>query len=163
MKAPVQTVRRLTKPLIVATALMMTVGITAPRAIHGQSKPAAAPAQKLDEEYTKKIVDLTPDKRILTDVVDHMPLPADPKVPSPLKFLGYIPGENGKLTYSKDVYEYLDALEKASPRVKLLVDRQDGGGPRHARAARSPTRRRSSDLAALQGHHGAAHRSAQDA
>ena len=37
---------------------------------------AAAPAQKMDEEYTKKIVENTPDKRILTELVDHMPLPA---------------------------------------------------------------------------------------
>src|SRR5262245_20015149 len=81
-------------------------------------KPAGTPAQKLDDTYTKKILDGTPDKRILTELVDHMPLPADPKVPSPLKVLGYIPGENGNLTYSKDVYAYLDALQAASPRVK---------------------------------------------
>lgn len=73
--------------------------------------------QPIDQEYTKRIVDQTPDQRLLIDLVDHMPLPADPKVPSPLKFLGYIPGENGNLTYSKDVYAYLDALQKASPRI----------------------------------------------
>ena len=77
------------------------------------TKPAAA-AQKMDDEYTKKIIDLTPDKRILTELIDHMPMPADPKVPSPLKMLGYIPGEGGKLTYSKDVYAYLDALDAGS-------------------------------------------------
>ena len=44
-----------------------------------------------------------------------MPLPADPKVPSPLKVLGYIPGEDGRLTYSADVYKYLEALDAASP------------------------------------------------
>jgi len=100
-------------------ALVLTAGITVPRAVgpDPQAKPAAAPVQKMDEEYTKKIVDSTPDKRILTELIDHMPLPADPKVPSPLKVLGYIPGENGKLTYSADVYKYLDALDAASARV----------------------------------------------
>src|SRR5215467_7438760 len=81
------------------------------------SRPPAGPSQKIDDAYTKKILDGTPDKRILTELVDHMPLPADPKVPSPLKVLGYIPGEGGKLTYSADVYKYLDALDAASGRV----------------------------------------------
>jgi len=116
MKARNRTVRRFTRPLAVAIGLALTVGITAPRALDAQSK-AAALAQKMDDEYTKKIVDGTPDKRILTELVDHMPLPADPKVPSPLKVLGYIPGEGGRLTYSADVYKYLDALDAASPRV----------------------------------------------
>src|SRR5690349_3110290 len=79
--------------------------------------PAAAPsAQKVDADYTKRIIDNTPDKRILTELVDHMPLPNDPNVPSPLKFLGYVPGENGQLTYHKDIIRYYQALEKASKR-----------------------------------------------
>ena len=116
MNARIRTVQRFMRPLAVAIGLAVTVGITSPRAFEGQNK-AAAPAQKMDDEYTKKIVDGTPDKRILTELVDHMPLPADPKVPSPLKVLGYIPGEGGRLTYSADVYKYLDALDAASARV----------------------------------------------
>ena len=84
----------------------------------GQTRSAAS-RQKPDEEYTKRILASTPDKRILTELVDHMPLPADAKVPSPLKFLGYIPGENGMLTYHRDIVRYLEALQQASPRVKL--------------------------------------------
>ena len=63
----------------------------------------------------------TPDKSgsLLTELVDHMPMSADPNVPSPLKFFGYIPGENDKLTYHKDIVRYLRALQQASPRVKL--------------------------------------------
>ena len=68
------------------------------------ARPSPAAAQKIDEAYTKKIIDGTPDKRILTELIDHMPLPLDPKVPSPLEHLGYVPGEGGNLTYSKDVY-----------------------------------------------------------
>ena len=132
-----------------------------PRAFEGQNK-AAAPAQKIDEEYTKKIVDNTPDKRILTELVDHMPLPADPKVPSPLKFLGYVPGEHGKLTYNKDIVRYLEALDKASARVTMWsIGKTDEG--RDMCALRR--RRRGDDQAPrqVQADHRAAHRPAQDA
>src|SRR5206468_3057210 len=84
--------------LSVGMGFVLVIGAGALSARQG-ARPSAA-AQKIDDAYTKKIVDGTPDKRILTELVDHMPLPADPKVPSPLKVLGYIPGENGNLTYS---------------------------------------------------------------
>jgi hypothetical protein len=79
----------------------------------------SGPAQRIDQDYTSRILANTPDKRILTEFVDHMPMSADPNVPSPLKFLGYVPGENNKLTYHKDIVRYLTALQQASPRVKL--------------------------------------------
>jgi hypothetical protein len=47
-------------------------------------------------------------------------MPASATVPSPLKFLGYVPGEPGHLTYHADIVRYYEALEKASPRVKLF-------------------------------------------
>jgi zinc carboxypeptidase len=78
----------------------------------------AAPAQKLDAEYTAKIKAATADQRILTELVDH--LPASDKVPTPLKFLGYIPGEPGHMTYYKDIVRYLDAVDKASDRVTMF-------------------------------------------
>ena len=111
-----QTVRR-----TIGTATFFTVAVAmllGAGARQGARPAPAAAAQKIDDDYTKRIIDQTPDKRILTELVDHMPLPADPKVPSPLKVLSYIPGENGNLTYSADVYKYLDALQAASPRVK---------------------------------------------
>ncbi len=83
----------------------------------GQQGAAGAAAQKNDAEYAKRILDNTPDKRILTELVDHVPVSAT--VPSPLKFLGYVPGENNRLTYHKDIVAYYQALAKASPRVKL--------------------------------------------
>jgi uncharacterized membrane protein YgcG len=80
--------------------------------------PAATPApQKLDEEYTKLIKEYLQDPRITTELVDHMP--ASDNVPSPLKFLGRIPGKPGELTYAKDIYRYYDALAKASPRARF--------------------------------------------
>ena len=80
---------------------------------------AATPAQpqKVDEEYTKLIKEYLQDPRITTELVDHMP--ASDTVPSPLKFLGRIPGKPGELTYAKDIHRYYDALAKASPRAKL--------------------------------------------
>ena len=65
-----------------------------------KGKPAsatAAPApQKIDEEYTKLIKEYLQDTRITTELVDHMP--ASDTVPSPLKFLGRIPGKPGEFT-----------------------------------------------------------------
>ncbi|MEI6246825.1 MAG: M14 family zinc carboxypeptidase, partial [Acidobacteriota bacterium] len=97
----------------VTTALVVSaVSLTA-----RQAKPVVSKgAQVNDAEYTKRILDNTPDKRILTEFVDH--LPASATVPSPLKALGYIPGENGNITYSADIYKYLDSLVAASPRMK---------------------------------------------
>jgi hypothetical protein len=46
-------------------------------------------------------------------------MPASDKVPSPLKFLGRIPGTPGELTYAKDIYRYYEELAKASPRAKF--------------------------------------------
>src|SRR5262249_9172242 len=116
--------RRLGVATIAGTAVIVALGAGVLSARQQQQrsstpaqKPGAAAGQKVAEAYTKKILDGTRDKRILTELVDHMPLPVDPKVPSPLKVLGYIPGEGGRLTYSADVYKYLEALDTASARV----------------------------------------------
>jgi len=61
----------------------------------------AGAAQKQDEEYNKLIKQYLQDPRISSDLVDHMP--ASDTVPSPLKFLGRIPGTPGELTYAKDI------------------------------------------------------------
>src|SRR6201999_3511704 len=78
---------------------------------------APAAPQKVDEEYTKLIKEYLQDSRITTEYVDHMP--ASETVPSPLKFLGRIPGKPGELTYAKDIHRYYEALAKASPRAKF--------------------------------------------
>ena len=76
-----------------------------------------AQAQKIDEEYTKKIKEYLQDSRISTELVDH--LPASDKVPTPLKFLGRIVGTPGELTYAKDIHRYLQAVDAASDRVSV--------------------------------------------
>ena len=85
----------------------------------GKAAPAAAaPApQKQDEEYTKLIKEYLQDPRISTELVDHMP--ASDTVPSPLKFLGRIPGKPGELTYAHDIERYYEALAQASPRARF--------------------------------------------
>jgi hypothetical protein len=83
------------------------------------TKPAASPAQPIDAEYTKSILENTTEKFFLTELVDH--LPASDKVPTPAKVLGYPIGTPGKLTYTKDQHRYYRELEKASPRVKVFV------------------------------------------
>jgi hypothetical protein len=107
---------------IVAVAALLVLAsyrISTRAPVYAQQAPAkAASAQKLDEDYTARIKKATPDPRIITEYVDHMP--ASATVPSPLKFFGYVPGEPGHLTYHADIVRYYEALEKASPRVKLF-------------------------------------------
>ncbi len=99
-------------------------------------------AQKLDADYTAKIKAATADPRILTELVDHMP--ASDKVPSPLKFLGYIPGEPGKHDLPQGHRPLpRGARQGVRPRDDVQ-DRRERRRARHGRAWRSPTKRRSS-------------------
>src|SRR6266545_856298 len=90
--------------------------------------------QPVDSAYTATIRALTTDSRFNTELTDH--LPADPRVPTPLQALGYVPGTVGRLSYVADITRYLRALEAASPR--LLV--ADGARlpPRSGRVALHP-------------------------
>jgi hypothetical protein len=108
----------------VAAAIAAALCLLAPSAPAQSKKSAKAPApaaapqpQKQDEEYTRLIHEYLQDPRITTELVDHMP--ASDTVPSPLKFLGRIPGKPGELTYAEDIYRYYEALAKASPRAKF--------------------------------------------
>ena len=65
-----------------------------------------APKQANDEEYTKKIKEYLSDPRFSTELVDH--LPASTKVPTPLKFLGKMPGQPGELYYNADINRYYE-------------------------------------------------------
>jgi zinc carboxypeptidase len=98
-----------------ALTMALTTAAVCSTGSFAQSKPVA---QGLDADYTAKIKAATADPRILTELVDHMP--ASDRVPSPLKFFGYIPGEPGHLTYYKDITRYLDALDKASDRATMF-------------------------------------------
>ncbi len=81
------------------------------------AQPSAS-QQKLDEAYTAKIREYTTEKHFLTELVDH--LPADPKVPTPEKILGYPAGTPFKLTHASNVHKYFRALAASTPRVQVF-------------------------------------------
>src|SRR5215208_7189400 len=100
------------------TALAVTCVLLVAASAPSPSAQSKAPAkQKLDEAYTAKIKEYLSDPRISTELVDH--LPASDTVPSPLKTLGRVVGMHGELTYSKDIYRYYEALDKASDRITM--------------------------------------------
>lgn len=101
-------------------ALLLAAGC-----LQAQKKKAVAPPppppvviQHNDDGYTSKILADTTEKFFLTELVDH--LPASETVPTPEKVLGYIAGAPNHLTYSKDIYKYMRALEGATKRVKIF-------------------------------------------
>ncbi len=81
------------------------------------STPARDPAQKIDEEYTKKIREYTTETFFLSPLVDYLPLSEG--VPTPKAVLGDVAGAPGKLPYSADVHRYMRMLEAATPRVRV--------------------------------------------
>lgn len=84
----------------------------------GDTTPGRDPKQPIDEEYTKKIREYTTQPFFTSPLVDY--LPASKTVPTPKAVLGDVAGAPGILPYSKQVYEYMRMLEKASPRVKVF-------------------------------------------
>lgn len=74
--------------------------------------------QPLDTAYTRQIRALTSQPRFNTELTDH--LPDDPRVPSPLDVLGYVPGTIGRLGYVAQINRYFRALAAASPRVRIF-------------------------------------------
>src|SRR5580698_7856857 len=103
---------------VLALSLLVSPALAQKTTNAAKPAPAAATApQKIDEEYTKLIKEYLNDSRITTELVDHMP--AADTVPSPLKFLGRIPGTPGELTYSKDINRYYEELARVSPRAKF--------------------------------------------
>src|SRR5439155_22008380 len=98
-------------------AVTLIAGPSATRTLAQSKAGKPAPAQKLDDEYTKIIRQNLQDPRITTELVDH--LPASDSVPSPLKFFGRAVGTPGELTYAKDIHRYYETLAKASPRARF--------------------------------------------
>jgi len=95
-------------------ALALLCGLLSATNVVGQ-KPAAK--QPDDPEYTAKIKEYLTDPRFSTELVDH--LPASKTIPTPLKFLGTMPGQPGELYYAEDIYRYYQELAKDSPRAKF--------------------------------------------
>ncbi len=106
-------------PSAAFTTRALAVGALAASA--AASAAGAQPAEPLDSAYTAQIRALTPTDphwKFSTELVDH--LPASAAVPTPLKFLGYVPGTVGRLSKVADINRYLRAVAAASPRVKVF-------------------------------------------
>ncbi len=111
--------------LLLAVCLLTSLHLAAADKKKSTPPPAPAP-QKMDEAYGAKIKQYTTEPFFLTELVDH--LPASDTVPTPEKVLGYAIGTPDKLTYTKDIYRYMRALEAASKRVKVFVIGQSEEG-----------------------------------
>src|SRR5687768_14525531 len=83
------------------------------------AKPGRHPNQPIDEEYTRRIKQHTTETFFLSPLVDY--LLASKTVPTPMAVLGDIAGAEGKLPYSKEVYDYMRLLAKSTPRVKVYT------------------------------------------
>jgi hypothetical protein len=81
------------------------------------AKPGRDPNQPIDEEYTKGLKKYTTETFFTSPLVDY--LPASKTVPTPKAILGDVAGAEGKLPYSKEVYDYMRLLAKSTPRVKV--------------------------------------------
>jgi len=93
---------------------------TAAPAKAGKSTPNARnSALPINAEYTARIKEYTTQSYFSTELVEY--LPASDKVPSPDKIIGYAIGAPGHLTYTKDLYRYYRALEKATTRVRVFT------------------------------------------
>jgi hypothetical protein len=79
---------------------------------------AGGAQQALDTAYTRQIRAQTSEPRFNTELTDQ--LPDDPRVPSPLDVLGYVPGTVGRLSHVADINRYFRALAAASPRVRVF-------------------------------------------
>jgi hypothetical protein len=106
------------KSILHLIALGFLTAVLASPLSAGDTTPGRDPKQPIDEEYTKKIQEYTTEPYFTSPLVDY--LPASKTVPTPKAVLGDVAGAPGILPYSKQVYEYMRMLEKASPRVKVF-------------------------------------------
>ena len=74
--------------------------------------------QQMDEDFAKSVKEWTTKPEFISPLVDHLPKVAG--IPSPKDVIGYHVGTPQKLTRTADLYRYYRALEKASPRVKVI-------------------------------------------
>ncbi len=79
----------------------------------------ATPAQATDPEFAKLVKEWTTKPEFISPLVDFLPLKKG--IPTPKDVLGRWVGSPNRLTTTTEAYAYYRALEKASPRVKILV------------------------------------------
>src|SRR4051812_15098806 len=115
---------------LVALAMIVAGACLQSSSLSGQQGKGAAPLMfasqpfvrdpkiAIDEEYTRKIKEYTPEPFFSSPLVDY--LPASKTVPTPKAVLGDVAGAPTKLPYSKEVYEYMRLLAKSTPRAKVI-------------------------------------------
>jgi hypothetical protein len=80
----------------------------------------------MDPDFARSVKEWTTRPEFSSPLVDHLPKAAG--VPSPKDVLGYYIGQPQKLTRTADIYRYYRALERATPRVKVMtIGRTDEG------------------------------------
>ncbi|MDX2039770.1 MAG: M14 family zinc carboxypeptidase [Acidobacteriota bacterium] len=99
-------------PVARRLSLMLFFTVSLAVAAFAQSK------QQMDEDFAKSVKEWTTKPEFMSPLVDHLPKVAG--IPSPKDVLGYHVGMPQKLTRTADLYRYYRALEKASPRVKVI-------------------------------------------
>ncbi len=109
--------------LLSRTLLLGTLGATlvgAPALAQAQAKAAAKPAagQATDPEFAKLVKEWTTRPEFISPLVDFLPLKKG--IPTPKDVLGRYVGQPNRLTTTAEAYAYYRALEKASPRVKIV-------------------------------------------
>jgi hypothetical protein len=120
-----------TLPLLLVLCLAAPAGAQQPKSTSGRNgkapteadlanaKPGRDPNQPVDEEYTKGIKKYTTETFFNSPLTDYMP--AAKGIPTPKATLGDVAGAEGKLPYSKEVYDYMRLLAKSTPRVKVYT------------------------------------------
>ncbi len=105
-----RTSRRSLAPVVLALAWL---GLADARAQTPWAPDTAEPGS------VAAIAQATTEPRFSSPWVDY--LPASKHVPSPLRFFGRIMGAPGQLLYSRQAFAYADALQAASPRVRVFT------------------------------------------
>lgn len=77
-----------------------------------------AQQQEMDQDFARSVKEWTTRPEFSSPLVDHLPKAAG--IPNPKDVLGYHIGQPQKLTRTADIYRYYRALEKATPRVKVM-------------------------------------------
>jgi hypothetical protein len=108
-----------TRALLLAAFAASIFG--SPFGAEAQGKTATKPAasQATDPEFARLVKEWTTKPEFSSPLVDFLPLKKG--IPTPKDVLGRYVGTPNRLTTTTEAYAYYRALEKASPRVKILV------------------------------------------
>ena len=112
-------IQRTSRWVVVAALAATTVTGAAQTPAPSTANPYAHdPKQPVDEAYTNKMKEYTTAPFFTSPLVDY--LPGSKTVPTPMAVLKDVAGAPGILPYSREVYQYMRMVEKASPRVKVF-------------------------------------------